>query len=331
MLDNLLTSGYKPSLNYLNAGAYAVNTIVTFGIGVSGWFDLPTNSELSAKYSTLITPDGWAFSIWSVIFLVQLAYVLMQLFGGPAYYQNHILATEGVGFYYIGVCVCQTFWTIAFANEVMWLSFIFICGILYCLVKIERTQYYLVEQEDAENANTNSNDDGGSVKTVVDITTNLREYMLLRFPFTIHCGWILVATFLNLSVCLVKYGNGGNGAGPSQKLLAAISLIVILLIAMVYMMQSEWTIPLVIAWAAFGIYAELSDPSDLILSTFKMEFIDFFKDCAILIGIVTVLGVIGHAFFWYKSDGKPTYPNCEPSDSYIAQEDENDGVMKEVA
>ena len=52
--------------NYLNIMAYVLNVVVTYGIGVGGIFDLPTNDELSAKYQTLVTPIGWAFAIWGV-------------------------------------------------------------------------------------------------------------------------------------------------------------------------------------------------------------------------------------------------------------------------
>ena len=51
--------------NYLNAGGYLFNTILTFfGPAI---FNLPTNSELSERYATLVTPTGWTFSIWLII------------------------------------------------------------------------------------------------------------------------------------------------------------------------------------------------------------------------------------------------------------------------
>mmetsp|Transcript_30947 Transcript_30947/g.45757 ORF Transcript_30947/g.45757 Transcript_30947/m.45757 type:complete len:330 (+) Transcript_30947:104-1093(+) len=323
MLNTFVISGPKPPLKYANAVAYVLNVIFTFGIGVSGWFGLPTNSELSLKYSTLITPAGWAFSIWSIIFLAQAVFVVLQLLPNSSY-SNHVLVEKGIKLYYVGVCLLQICWTIAFSNEIMWLALVFILGILYCLIKIERRQYDLMDDDDEgegeHDSAANTSMENNTNTTAVDIMTPLKEYMLLRFPFTIHCGWILVASFLNLSVCIVKYGNGGS---EGQTFMAASSLLVVLLLAMIYVMQFEWTIPLVISWAAFGIAAELRDPADLILSTFKMEVIDFFKMCSILIGIVVLLGVTFHAWLWYKSGGKhkSTIPSCEPSDSYIAQED----------
>lgn len=244
-----------PSLywNYANAAAYGLNLLVTFGIGVFGWFGLPTNSELSAKYSTLITPAGWTFSIWSIIFIAQAVFCFVQL---QRKYEVHPLV-NCVEYYYVAVCGLQVLWTIFFANEVMWMAFLLMLGILYYLVKIERQQYELENpaQGDVNESTVSENNEAiaaaanaaVNANAPVDIKATLTEYMLLRFPFSLHCGWILVASFLNLSVCLVKYGNGGH---QGQQYLAAISLMTILLLAMVYMLQSELTIPLVVSWAA---------------------------------------------------------------------------------
>jgi hypothetical protein len=55
--------------NFINLFAYITNVFVTFAIGTFGLGGRPTNGELSAKYQTIVTPSGTAFSIWSVIFI----------------------------------------------------------------------------------------------------------------------------------------------------------------------------------------------------------------------------------------------------------------------
>merc|ERR1719313_124544 len=64
--------------NWLNLGAYVLNTIVTY-VSLTGIFG-KTNTELSAKYETLVTPSGWAFSIWGPIFIREGIFVVAQLF-----------------------------------------------------------------------------------------------------------------------------------------------------------------------------------------------------------------------------------------------------------
>merc|ERR1719181_542557 len=63
---------------WVNLGAYVVNTIVTY-TSLTGVFGA-TNTELSKKYQTLVTPAGWAFSIWGPIFLWEGIFVVAQLF-----------------------------------------------------------------------------------------------------------------------------------------------------------------------------------------------------------------------------------------------------------
>ena len=81
-----------------NVVTFGVNTLLTFTVGTAPRSDdnadpaetnfvkkllAPdgsSNSEISAKYPTLVTPSGWAFSIWGIIFLSEGASVVWQLF-----------------------------------------------------------------------------------------------------------------------------------------------------------------------------------------------------------------------------------------------------------
>merc|ERR1719424_2158416 len=75
------TSEDMPSIgwkNWLNLAAYVLNSAVTYS-SLTGIFGA-TNSELSNKYQTLVTPAGWAFSIWGVIFIWEGVFVVAQFF-----------------------------------------------------------------------------------------------------------------------------------------------------------------------------------------------------------------------------------------------------------
>ena len=61
----------------MNLLFYIINVVITYGVGVLGWYG-KTNSEVSAEYPTLLTPVGWAFSIWAVIFIAQGVWVGQQ-------------------------------------------------------------------------------------------------------------------------------------------------------------------------------------------------------------------------------------------------------------
>eukprot|EP00284_Hemiselmis_tepida_P006078 CAMPEP_0174937372 /NCGR_PEP_ID=MMETSP1355-20121228/60286_1 /TAXON_ID=464990 /ORGANISM="Hemiselmis tepida, Strain CCMP443" /LENGTH=102 /DNA_ID=CAMNT_0016184217 /DNA_START=92 /DNA_END=397 /DNA_ORIENTATION=+ len=60
-----------------SAAAYAVNCFIV-QTSMFGWYG-ETNSAMSRKYQTFVTPAGWAFSIWSYIFLSQLVFTVYTL------------------------------------------------------------------------------------------------------------------------------------------------------------------------------------------------------------------------------------------------------------
>jgi tryptophan-rich sensory protein len=109
------------SLPWINVVSYLVNVAVTYGVGVGGFLDLPSNSELSEKYQTIVTPIGWAFAIWGIIFVSQGIWALLQLlvYAGrlPELYIETIRTVQC---YYVLVVATQVAWTLLFANE--WIS-----------------------------------------------------------------------------------------------------------------------------------------------------------------------------------------------------------------
>lgn len=207
-------------LNYLNAAAYATNLFVTYAVGAGGVFGTPSNGELSAKYQTIVTPAGWAFSIWGIIFVSELIWTLYQL--TPAY-RHSPLVREGVSWYFIGVCAAQIAWTLAFSFEFIALSLVFMLSILYCLGMIVTTQYKL-------------ND---SIST--------RDYWLLKFPFSIHVAWIVAASLVNINVVLVKLQ-----VNATVQFIAALMSLGVLMLTTTYFLhlrRPDFVVPLVSAWA----------------------------------------------------------------------------------
>mmetsp|Transcript_223 Transcript_223/g.260 ORF Transcript_223/g.260 Transcript_223/m.260 type:complete len:295 (-) Transcript_223:203-1087(-) len=252
------------TIKYLNVLAYILNAAVTYLIGVIGIFGTKTNTELSKKYSTLVTPAGFAFAIWSIIFLSQLIFVLVQLINKPI--RSKALVTKGVAYNYIGVCLAQIAWTLAFSYEIIWLSFICMLSILYFLITIYIKQYKVLQEEDE---------------------SNIKDFWLLQFPFSIHCGWILAASCVNLSVVLVKYST----PAIVQFYIALASLVFIIGVSLlnIFLPRSQYVIPVVLAWASFGIYSELQNPNELIIKTFSESTISTIQYGAISISVSILL------------------------------------------
>jgi hypothetical protein len=155
------------SLTALNIVAYVGNTLITYGVGTGVFSKLPTNAQLSSKYQTLITPVGWAFAFWGIIFTTQLVWVLFA--------RRQAAAVQTVGLNYVGVCAAQIVWTLAFALEFMALSMAAMLVILFLLMRI--------------------------VNALDPIELNY----FYKFPFSIHASWIAAASVVNANLLLVFY------------------------------------------------------------------------------------------------------------------------------
>lgn len=210
------------SLHYWNAAAYAFNVAVTFGIGVTGLFDLPTNAELSEKYQTLVTPAGWAFAIWSVIFLTQAVWVLIPFVSSSSHH-------ETVGYRYLWIVLAQAGWTLTFSHELVPASMVCMTVLAYLL--------------------------WDTVAVLPSAASSIQDYSLQHLPFTLHTGWITAATVVNANVVLVYAAVSSH----YQWMAAVLSLVGLFAVA-VSELRRDSVIPVVLAWAAWGIAQELAAP-----------------------------------------------------------------------
>jgi hypothetical protein len=211
-------------LNVINVLAYIANLLISYGVGAIGYGGFKTNAEISETYQTLITPDELTFGIWATIFISQLIFVIAQLF--PAY-QSSPLVSKAIGYDYLNVCIFQIGWTFAFAFEYILVSLICMVILLYFLVGIVNDQYKVSDLQ----------------------PTSVVDYWLMKFPFSVHCGWIIAATFVNISVFLVSL----NLDATIQYYVALGSLGALALIAcfsVAFPTQGDYMIGLTLAWAS---------------------------------------------------------------------------------
>jgi hypothetical protein len=214
--------------------AYIANTVITFGSQL-GWFGA-TNQQQSLKYQTLVTPAGFAFAIWGPIFLLQGAFSIVQLL--PKF-RSDPAVTAG-GYYYVAACVAQAGWTVAFSQDVIWLSLVCMLLILASLALLCRSL----------------------VRVATEQPPDAMRYTLLYAPFLLHFGWICAAATVNASVVAVKY------APTSHELhlgVAIASLALLPLPALYNPLTSAGAPPTAdplytsaIAWAIFGVSRELT-------------------------------------------------------------------------
>ena len=148
-----------------------------------------TNGEVSDKYHTLITPAGYAFSIWGVIFLGLLAFAVYQAL--PAQRTNPRF--RAVGWWVVLNTLCNAIWSPLFNNERIGVALIVILVMLFSVAIIEqrllmRPRVPIVAPDlDA---------------TLPESPASTAETWLARIPFSIYFGWLTVATIVNIAVYL---------------------------------------------------------------------------------------------------------------------------------
>eukprot|EP00301_Raphidiophrys_heterophryoidea_P010403 c15516_g1_i1.p1 GENE.c15516_g1_i1~~c15516_g1_i1.p1 ORF type:complete len:299 (-),score=77.74 c15516_g1_i1:124-963(-) len=243
------------TVNYINFVAYLANLIVTY-LSMTGIFG-ETNNVVSEKYQTLITPAGWAFSIWGLIFIAEGAFAIAQLF--PKYSSNPLVTSTSVVASWTLACVFQIAWTLAFAQEAIALSAVLLTAIWISLAVLVFSQQKIVESKN----------------------TDALDYGLLVFPFRIHFGWLTAATVVGYNIVAVRYYVDN---ATLQLAFAVTSLVALALFA--GLLNSNNTLSGVLAWAIGAVSSELSKPEAKISTRFGDVIVNGIKEASAVVAIV---------------------------------------------
>lgn len=208
-----------------NIVAYAV--MILFNVLSNA---LPINDqtmpEISAKYPSLFTPAGFTFSIWGVIYLALLAFLVWQAL--PAQRSNARIAA--ISRYFKLNCLMNALWIVVWHYDLIIISLLVMLAILATLVLIYRTL----------------------IETIADAPW--AEHFTLYLPFSLYTGWITVATIANASVVQTAYGLDEAGLGAVQWTLLKLAVAGALGATMILRLRDA-PYALVIAWGAYGISA----------------------------------------------------------------------------
>src|SRR5512139_2814746 len=135
---------------------------------------LPINGvragEVSDSYPNLFTPAGYAFSIWSLIYLLLGLHVLYQfgLFRAGPPTSDRAALLDKVGIYFSVSSLANAAWVFAWHYDVIGLSVVLIVVILVCRAVSAR------------------------IVAAAGLTT--REKVFIGAPFSVYFGWTTVAT-----------------------------------------------------------------------------------------------------------------------------------------
>lgn len=208
-----------------------INLVVFFAVlginylGSSGFFNNMGQAAVSAKYQTLVTPNGFTFSIWGVIYsllLATLIYFFVQR-NDPAMAEL-IRLTSGL---FIASSLFNMGWIVAFSYEKLGVSTVFIFGMLLSLMVIIERIY---------------------------INRTAFPSTLAGIAFTLYASWVFIATILNIALLLVQ--KEWNGFGISDSIWTIAILFIAIGFVLFYVsLYRNAVFPIALAWAFYGIYS----------------------------------------------------------------------------
>ena len=197
--------------------------------GILGGID---TGAISDKYPTRITPAGYAFSIWSLIYLGLIVFSIYQVL------PRNLARFRSVRTVYILSCAANCAWLYFWHHE----------AILVCLAVI----FVLLASLAFINIRLQNTESSG-------------EYWLGKVPFGLYFGWVTVATILNATIALV-YLNVRVSDSTANLSGAALILIAATLGVIIRWKMKNYFYPLAIAWALTAIAVKQSGQTLIVAS-----------------------------------------------------------------
>ena len=204
---------------------------------------LPINGmntgQISDMYPSLFTPAGFTFSIWSLLYLLQIGFVTAQFgFKDKPYFKE-------LSLWYLVSCVANASWILVWHHLLTSASLVVMLVLLFSLTRI----FLLLQNQSFEK------------KT---------EWLFIKLPFVFYLSWICVATIANTSALLLSFD--WHGGFLSEEIWTIVLLLIATALGLIIAFRfHEPVFLLVLMWAFFGIYMRwVETEHDFIASTARI-------------------------------------------------------------
>ena len=155
--------------------------LLSLAMPLVAWFSQqeafgPTNGALSDRYPTLVVAAGYAFSIWGLIFLLDVAFGAWQ-FSSRRHRDGALPALRlpaALGF------ALTALWMPVFSQQWFWLALLIIWSSLACLALC-------------------------AVRLSRDPAPEAGQRWFAWLPLSLHAGWLSLAAILNTAQVIVAY------------------------------------------------------------------------------------------------------------------------------
>jgi benzodiazapine receptor len=209
-------------LNRLIAPLTVIVTVAVNGAATALPLNGRSTAEISNSFPVVITPPGFVFAVWGIIYMGLIGYSIFQAL--PSQAANPRL--RAVAPWFLANGIANTGWLFLWHYGFHAVTFAAMLAVLATLVVI----YLQLRSSPAP----------------------LIERVLVQGPFSIYLGWILVATLVNGGV--LGWELGWQAVGPTATWVGILLLAVGLGVNWGFAWNfRDWAIPLVLVWATYGI------------------------------------------------------------------------------
>jgi benzodiazapine receptor len=250
----LMANTSSSILRYANILFFALTVVVNSLAGSTTIIGGKNTAQVSDANLTLITPAGYVFSIWGIIYILLGVFVVYQALPkqqGKDYQKK-------IGWLFVLSSLVNVVWLFLWQFEYLPLSVVLMFLLLASLILI----YVRL----------------GVGKSKVTMSAKLA----IHLPFSVYLGWITVASIANVAATLVSLNWDDFGISPEiwATLVVAVALIITILMLIT---RKDVAYSLVIIWALVGIGVKQSGNQTVVLLT---------EVTAVIVAIVLVAVVL---------------------------------------
>ncbi|HEX4921045.1 MAG TPA: hypothetical protein VFV92_09930, partial [Candidatus Bathyarchaeia archaeon] len=222
-------SGRVTALQVGNALAFAAVLVVNSLAGSTRLLGGRNTADVSAAYPTLITPAGFTFSIWGIIYALLAVFIVFQLL--PEHRKDRF--NVQVSYFFILSCLLNIVWLFLWQSEYIIASVPLIFALLVTLI----IAYLRLDVGRSE--------------------ASRAEKVCVHLPFSVYLGWITIASIANVASGLVSVNWSGLGLSPTTwaQLVVMVALAITLLVVWT---RRDPAFGMVVTWALIGITANQS-------------------------------------------------------------------------
>ena len=223
-------------LRYANIIFFGLTVVVNSLAGGTTLIGGQVTAAVSDANPTLITPAGYVFSIWGVIYMLLGVFVVYQAFPSQQgkEYQSKI------GWLFVLSSLINIGWLYLWQFEYLSLSVVLMFLLLATLISI------YVRLRIGKSA------------------VSLRERLAVQLPFSVYLGWITIASIANVAATLVSIGWDGFGISPETWAILVVAVALIITILMLFT-RKDFAYSLVIIWALVGIGVKQSGNQTILM------------------------------------------------------------------